>query len=277
MTVYIEYVVIDNMTMNTLLLYAAFLTLRQKPRLWRVLLSALLGTLCALAMPLLKIPSWVSFILKIAVALLMTLVVLPKFKLKYYIMSNLIFVAYTFVLGGAILGLFYMTGTDFKAMSAFTYSATVPVGLYVVGVALFAELVFNVVRYISSAKKRSAFMRRVKLAVGGRTFLLNGYVDSGNLLESDGLPVCFVLDKRLSRFATELLAQSITLPSAKTDEKFKVIFYETVAGARQRAYAFKPDLFEVEDKPKEVYVALAGKKMRKGGQFDILLNSSLEE
>ena len=44
MTVYIEYVVIDNMTMNTLLLYAAFLTLRQKPRLWRVLLSALLGT-----------------------------------------------------------------------------------------------------------------------------------------------------------------------------------------------------------------------------------------
>ena len=50
MTVYIEYVVIDNMTMNTLLLYAAFLTLRQKPRLWRVLLSALLGTLCALAM-----------------------------------------------------------------------------------------------------------------------------------------------------------------------------------------------------------------------------------
>ena len=166
---------------------------------------------------------------------------------------------------------------DFKAMSAFTYSATVPVGLYVAGVALFAELVFNVVRYISSAKKRSAFMRRVKLAVGGRTFLLNGYVDSGNLLESDGLPVCFVLDKRLSRFATELLAQSITLPSAKTDEKFKVIFYETVAGARQRAYAFKPDLFEVEDKPKEVYVALAGKKMRKGGQFDILLNSSLEE
>lgn len=276
MTVYIEYVVIDNMTMNTLLLYAAFLTLRQKPRVWRVLLSALLGTACALALPLLKAPAWAAFLLKLVVALLMTLIVLPKFKLKYYIMSNLIFVAYTFVLGGAILGLFYMTGTDFKAMSALNYTWGVPIGLYAAGIGLFVYLAFNITRYISAAKKRAAFMRKVRLSLNGRVFELKGYVDSGNLMESDGLPVCFVLDKRLSKFAAELLAQWLASPASR-DERFKVIYFDTVAGKRQRAYAFKPDLFEVDDKPKEVYAALAGKKMRGGGQFDILLNASFDE
>lgn len=276
MTVYIEYVLIDNMTMNTLLLYAAFLTLKQKPSVWRVFLSAALGTACALTLPLINIPMWLSFVLKIFVALLMTLVVLPKFKLKYYIMSNLIFVAYTFVLGGAILGLFFLTGTDFSAMSVLSYEGGVPIGLYAVGVALFAYLIFNITSYISSAKKRAVFLRKVRLGFKGRVFELNGYVDSGNLLESDGVPVCFVMDKRLSKFAAESFAQDLTLSSGSDDKKFKIIYFSTVAGRKQRAYAFKPDLFEVDGEPREVYAALAGKKMR-SGQFDILLNASLVE
>lgn len=176
------------------------------------------------------------------------------------------------------MGLFYLTGTDFSAMSTLNYAAQVPIGLYIMGIALFCYLVYNVVRFVNDAKRRASFVRKVKLKVDDLTFELSGYVDSGNFLMQDGLPVCFVFDRRVKKHVSEVLAGSLMSTDKHCRERFKTIFFDTVGGKKQKAYAFRPDVFEVDDQAADVYVALGGKNFHGAKpQFDVLLNSVLAE
>lgn len=186
MTVYVEWVILDNMTFDCLVLFAVCKTMRLNARWWHIALGGAVGTACAFLTAFL--PPLFTWLVKIACLPLMSLCCTRK-RLPLF---ALLTCGYTFLLGGVIVGLFFLTKTDFSAScGTFSYDLNVPFSLYVVGVLVFSWLIFVIVTYARRSHKTAPFYRTVMLSLAPKRKLV-GYVDSGNTLVCDGLPVCFI-------------------------------------------------------------------------------------
>lgn len=213
MTAYIEYVIIDNLAIDYLLLYAALRTVGVRARAWRVAFGAAIGTAFAVVMPMLNIPKLLLFVVKLLVGQIMVLVS-GSFRPLRLLAAFGVFLGYTFAAGGAVTGAYYLLGGD-----ALTYGK-IPLGLVVFGVYLAVLLVYVAV---GGTKGKRGLMREVKITGGGRERTLSAVVDTGNTLTDplSGRPVS-VMD----RAAFERLAASGAISTAGA----RYIPYATIGG-----------------------------------------------
>lgn len=203
MNVYVEYVVLDNFVIDCLILWAVALTLRISYTWWRIALGGAVGAACAVASVFVH-GVWL-YLLKAACLILMCVVTVDFGKKLFW--HILLTVAYTFVLGGAITGLFNLLQIDYVNGDGQFYQMKVPLFVYVVAVALVAFLCYSIVIYVKNAKKLAPYRKKVQIVLD-RTYTVDGYCDSGNSLYYNGLPVCFVT-KKFNGFADYFASQTL--------------------------------------------------------------------
>ncbi len=262
MTVYVEYVIIDNMAFDCLILWAVNSTLRLRGKRWRVILGGVVGTACAFLTVFLK-DVW-GIVLK-TVCLFAMCVTACGFGKKLF-WHILLTAAYTFILGGAIIGLFYLFGTDFAAGVNLSYSSEVPIGLYVLGAGIFVFLARAVLSYIRTARHRQPFTKKIKIVCGSVKEEAYGFLDSGNSLRKDGVPVCFAM-KSLRKKISREVAEAILKGCAES------ISLETVTG-RQNVFAVKAEI-TLDNKRYGVYLALS--ENSSDVEYAVLLNAAMLE
>ena len=182
--VYIEVVIVNNLAVDALIVYAVLLLRRRKVMPLRFIAAVLAGAAAATAYPLL--PEWGRLLVRVALAPLMTAVFLKHRGIKDYIVSLALFLVVTFALGGTVTGASYLAGFDLG-------------GYLVLGVVAAAALALLVaVRCILSVRAKTS--RRVcpaKIAVGGEEFSVDALLDTGNTLTDSvsGLPVIIVSER----------------------------------------------------------------------------------
>ena len=241
MNVYIEYVILDNLVIDTLLLWAATVTLRIPYRKYRVILGGVVGTMCAVVSVF--VTGFWTYIVKTVCLVSMCIVTVGFGKKLFW--HILLTTAYTFVLGGAIVGLFNLFKVDYLTNDGQFYQMRVPLFVYVLAVALTCFLCYSIVVYVKQIKKISPHI--VKIAVKlDKTYNLSGFCDSGNTLTHDGIPVCFVT-KKFQGF-TDYFAEQLI--SGKTED----VEVTTVTGSTV-VKAVKGDI-TYNGKQREVYLAL---------------------
>jgi sigma-E processing peptidase SpoIIGA len=257
MVIYIEYLFLDNMAVNLLVLYLAQATLREALSWKRIFLSAVIGTGFAFGLPFV---GHFVFFYKCAAALVMNAVFLNK-SLRAYLLRLVVFVAYSFFLGGIVGGLFHLR-TD-GVSGALIYDNRI-VSTTLLG----AVILFFVVRklyLVRSEKKKKANLYSVRLTVGGFSGEFTAYYDSGNkLYDSDRKPVV-VIDKTA--------AERIFLTHAP---ELCTIEVKTVGG-KSRLKTFKTDEFVIYlpngvNKIENITVAVSAQSFK---GFEILLHSIL--
>ncbi len=188
MIVYIEYAILDNITIDSILLYLVGLTIGKNVKWWRILLTSALGTVCALVVPLVSV--WIGYVVKVVCVVGMCIVCFGRQRL---LVSTLLLVAYTFTLGGLLIGLLSILGVDYTIYSTgYSYYSSVPIGMYIIAVVLCIVLVASIVCYIKGRHSSYANTIDVVVMLGGEHVSCAGYIDSGNLLAVQGVPVCFV-------------------------------------------------------------------------------------
>ena len=182
--VYIEVVIVNNLAVDALIVYAVLLLRRRKVMPLRFIAAVLAGAAAATAYPLL--PEWGRMLVRVALAPLMTAVFLKHRGIKDYIVSLALFLVVTFALGGTVTGASHLAGFDLG-------------GYLVLGVVAAAALALLVaVRCILSVRAKTP--RRVcpaKIAVGGEEFSVDALLDTGNTLTDSvsGLPVIIVSER----------------------------------------------------------------------------------
>ena len=72
MEVYIEYVLLDNLIINSVLLDFTNKTLKLKVNKFRIFLSAMLGTIVAIILPFVKLSNSILIVLKIILGICMS-------------------------------------------------------------------------------------------------------------------------------------------------------------------------------------------------------------
>ena len=103
MTLYIEYVILDNFVVDYMLLGLIGTCSKQKIRFLNKFFSCLLGTISAIFLPYILKFNILAVIYKILTALLMVLIIQTKGGIKRYIYNLSLLFLFTFVFAGAML------------------------------------------------------------------------------------------------------------------------------------------------------------------------------
>ena len=256
MNVYVEYVILDNLVIDTLLLWAVTLTLKIPYKKYRIFLGGVVGAACAVAS--VYVTGYWTYLLKTACLVLMCIVAIGFGKKLFW--HILLTVAYTFVLGGAIVGLFNLFKVDYLTESGEYYQLNVPLFVYVLAVALAAFLCYSIVLYVKQIKKIAPHMAKIVLILD-KTYNLSGFCDSGNTLMHDGVPVCFVT-KKFNGFADFFAKEALK-------GRVVAVNVTTVTGS-QTVQAVKAKI-ACNGVEKDVYLALPAEKCQT--VYNILLSN----
>ena len=256
MNVYVEYVVLDNFVIDSLLLWAVALTLRLSYKWWRLALGGAVGAVCAVVSVFVS-GFWLYVVKTVTLfAMCVTAVGFGK-KLFWHILLT---VAYTFVLGGAIIGLFNLFKIDYLNGDGQFYQMKVPLFVYAIAVALVAFLCYSIVIYVKNAKKATPYRVKVQIELD-KSYTVDGFCDSGNSLSYDGMPVCFVT-KSFKGFADYFVRQTLA---------GKVVDIEVATVAGTQKVAAVEGKIVLKGEQKKVYLALPKEKCQT--EYNILLSN----
>lgn len=191
MSVYIEYVFLENFLLDGLLLYLALKCARGQIKIWRIILSAAVGGGEALLFPILKVPKWVAYLIKILGGILLSSIVVHKGSGKVYLVVTVSFFAMTFLLGGLLTAIYSFFEIPYLEGEGF-YVENAPVALILAVSGCFAVVVARAAKAFYSYGRLKRNIYACCLTVNGKTVRWHGFADSGNCLSFRGEPVSVV-------------------------------------------------------------------------------------
>ncbi len=272
MEIYIEYVILDNFSVDLLLLLVTCRIMKFPVRKWRLALSGLAGTAFALLSPYLKLPGTLLFPIKSAMGVAVYWIGCGQRKRNLSGMA--VFFAATFLFGGICLGIFELFQVSFHTGAAVQYGG-VPIGFIIVPILLAWGLCERLNRFVRKKRDVSPFVRTVRITYRGRECELQAFIDSGNRLYRNSDPVC-VIDYR---GASQLMESDIIgLLAGKNPNDY--ITLQNFNGKKTKLLSFYADKLDIldRDEPKSwtrVCFAVVMKEFGDTEPYDVLLSPAL--
>ncbi len=247
MDVYVEFVILDNFVIDFLILLAVCKTLRISPNWLRLTFASLLGVLVAVVYPLLPLGKG-GILLKLLFGFFIVLLS-GSFRKGKCVQSYLFFLLYTFLMGGACIGILYLLDAKFTNASALFYISEIPVGLLL----LLCVILFLLIKKLTASYRKMhdvfPLLRKLKIELFGRSIELEGFLDSGNRLydEKSGFPILILPLSSLfllldNEQISELLFHGTVLGKRPREKSFS-----TVAGSG-KMFLFTPEKVEIYQK-----------------------------
>ena len=228
MTIYIEYALFSNAVFDFILLRSLGAIMKisfSKTRLWLAVLS---GALTAVAVPLLNLGVVLSVAVKLALSAAIVAIFARYGGKKRFAAALMLFWGLTFAMGGVLFGLYFMTGAWFAVNADLSLSSDSALPLFAAGILCFAFLTKKLAAYICGRRMSASFVYDVTMTLGGKRYSVKGYLDSGNRLTSDGLPVIIATSGRMRNAVARQAAEDLLGGRARYAE------YSTLAGGTRK-------------------------------------------
>jgi len=192
MVLYIEYVIIDNLIIDYILLSLLSVTFKDDFKKRSMLVSSLIGTISAIFLPYLTKYNLLLTLYKILTAMIMILV-LKKYKTyRKYFLYLIVFILYTFLFGGIGIGILNTFNIDYTINGLLLYSCEFPVSLFIVIFWLGSWLLKKVVICLNQQLKFNKYLYKIQLSDKGNIIEGVGFYDSGNTIKRDGRAVSII-------------------------------------------------------------------------------------
>lgn len=218
--VYIEYVLIDNIVIDYLLLKYTFLLTRSKSGFWRLLFCAAAGAAFAAVLPLVPLPPIITAVIKIIFSLCLVGAGGKFPNLRSFLIAFAAFNLYTFLLGGGVIGIFNLFSLP--------YDKEYSVGLIVGSAYLLIKLLHKAVMLLYRRKNVYSYISDCEITLGGVTVKAAGFFDTGNRLydNATNTPVVIcsknVAFKLTDNFKNKIDAKYINIATATGEDKILV-------------------------------------------------------
>ena len=151
-------------------------------------MASAFGACLAVLFPLLKLSAVWSVIIKIISGSAMCIIAGKFKKIKGYIKFTTVFLVFSAVLAGALIGIFSLAGIAYEEGGEFILSS-VPIGIPMFGALILviaARIIKN--KYSKGSKKEVA----CRIYAGQLCVELTGFFDSGNKVNYRGAPVSVI-------------------------------------------------------------------------------------
>lgn len=272
MSVYIEYVLIDNIVMDYIILRLIELTVGIKFNRLNKVFVCIIGSLFALFMPIILDYKIILLLYKILSSIIMVLCIKKYKKLKSFFVYYLMFFAYTFFVGGVCLGVIQLLGIEYTMSSVVMYEFEFPFGVFGVIIVVILRVMGRVVGAVKSKINSGNFVRNIRLSEGDESVQTYALVDTGNKVNYNGKGVSIIsINAFLKLFKGVDIASVL---SGRIDgDKVRSLEYINIGGigVSQKYLSFIIDYIEIDGKRyNSPRLALSWKDI---GEYDVVLHS----
>ncbi|HEY5561174.1 MAG TPA: sigma-E processing peptidase SpoIIGA [Clostridiaceae bacterium] len=223
MIVYVDSIILENFVINSALLNITFKTLRLKVKVWKMILSSMLGSIYVLTIFLDSSYIFISIYMKLFIALLMILILMERKEIKIKMLTKtlIIFLGYSILLAGIT----YYMGLN---VNNFTLK-------YIYLSILIIYLMFNtIIKSLREKNLLNKYIYDVEIHEGASNIKIKAFLDTGNGLREPitRLPV-MLLDKETSQMFFIGCDREYLIP------------YRMINGEKGILHGFKPDYIKI--------------------------------
>ncbi|MCI8285206.1 MAG: sigma-E processing peptidase SpoIIGA [Firmicutes bacterium] len=192
-TIYGEYLFLENFAVGYAILRLTGLLCGRKPSYLRITAGAVLCGIFAFIL-FVNLSKFVSFLIEILFALVLAFIVFRPSGRQALVRLTIVFYCISFLTGGSAIAFIYMSGCAGVVSNGIFYIGKGGYMLIIIGAFIGIAGVFTVVKYVRNRAPRGDEIVGVSIDIMGGILKCQGKVDSGNYLRDplSGRPVSLI-------------------------------------------------------------------------------------
>lgn len=254
MTVYIDIILLENLCMNYIILFATAYIMKIKISHIRIIASSSIGAVYSIMLYMQILPIYSSIFMKIILSVAMVYISYAPKTVKIAIKQLIILYLISFAFGGCAFALLYFV----KPQDIFIKNG-VYIGTYPLKIALLGGIVGFIITYIAfkiikNKATKEEMIYKLKIKINDKTVEVNALLDTGNKLKDPItlVPVIVIEKQKLYNFLPEEILENIDKiiggdsdklieENIKYMSKFRVIPYNSIGKQNGLMLGFKAD------------------------------------
>lgn len=194
MTIYIDVVLLENLVMNYIILYATSIILRIKAKSLRLFLGSLIGAIYSVISYISVLQIYSTILLKIVLSIVIVYVAFYPQYLKSLLKQLLIFYLTSFVFGGAAFSLIYFLRPQDILMRNGLFLGTYPLKVILVSGIVAYFIIIIAFKFIKTKISKKDIFCEITVELNEKKIQTKAILDTGNLLRDpiSNLPVVVI-------------------------------------------------------------------------------------
>lgn len=292
MTIYLDIVLIENLCMNYIILYATGIIYKTKTNFIRLLLASIVGAVYAVLVYLQILEIYSSLILKFLLSIgIVYLAFVPK-TLLILGKQLVIFYLTSFVFGGVAFALLYFVKPQDIFMKNGLYIGTYPIKIVALGGIVGFIVLKTTFKIIKGKLTRKELFCKVLIRNGTNEAIITAMIDTGNLLKEPitGTPVMVVEKQSLIGILPGAILENLdailkgnkTVDLGEYVSKFRVIPFSSLGKENGMLLGIKMDkvmIITEEEKIQipDVILGISNQSLTKNGLYSALIGLDILE
>lgn len=178
MKIYLDYVFFINFIFDFILLFTTKILLKRNVKIKRIILGSFIGTFSIFIL-FISMPSFIFFLSKMFFGLIMVIITFKFKDIKYTLNNFFYLMILSIILGGFLYFLNIEAGYEHVGLIFYKTGKTLDIFILLLLSILFF-IIFT--KKIKKYKNKISCYKTVKIFLNNKTYLLNGYIDTGNNL-----------------------------------------------------------------------------------------------
>lgn len=183
MTIYIDVVFFENLIMNTIILIATGIILKQKIKWIRIILAGSLGAIYSIMTYISTLQIYSNLILKIILSILIIYIAYNPQTVKQLWKSILIFYLTSFVFGGAAFALIYIVKPQEILMKNGLFLGTYPLKTVILAAVVAFIILITAFTIVKSKISKKDMFCEIEVELNNKIIETKAMIDTGNLLK----------------------------------------------------------------------------------------------
>ena len=295
MTIYIDVVLVENIIMNYIIIFATSVILKIKVKQFRIILASLIGSIYAVLEYMYPIQIYSGIVMKLLLSIIITYIAFNSQTIKKFVHQLIIFYLTTFAFGGTALAMLYFIKPSELFIENGAFQGIYPIKtIFLGGIIGFFIIViaFKIVKTKISIKD---IFYNITIKVNNTYINTKAMVDTGNLLKEPitNTPVIIVehtllyevIPKEILNNLGNILGGDLSLiPENIQNEyisKFRFIPYASLGKQNGMLLGIVADEVKITEDFEEyktiekVILGIYDKSLTKRGEYRVLLGIDL--
>lgn len=297
MTIYLDVVLIENLCMNYIILFATGYILKLKRKHYRIIISALLGGIYSILSYMEIMEIYSNIVVKIIISIVMVYIAYIPKSVKEMFKELVFFYLTSFAFGGCAFALLYFVKPEEILMRNGILIGTYPLKIAILG-GIVGFIILSISFYILRTKiNKKNINCDVNINIEGKKLKVNALIDTGNMLREPitNMPVIIVEKDELTNLLPNTILQNIhniiegKMPSKIYEEenikyisRLRVIPFKSLGTENGLLLGIKSDSVIIRRENNEILIndAIVGiyeYKLSRKGQYSALIGLDVIE
>ena len=296
MTIYIDIVLLENIIMNYIIIYATAIILKKNKKHIRFFIASFIGAIYSILAYISILKIYSNIFLKIILSIIIVYIAFSPQNIKRMWKTLVIFYLVSFVFGGVAFAMIYMIKPQEVLMRNGLFLGTYPLKTVILGAIISFILIVVVFKIIKTQISKKSMYCDIEIKLNGKIINTKAMIDTGNLLKDPitNVPVIVVersllyecLPKEILNNIEKILGGDLdSIPENiknKYMSKLKIIPFSSLGkengmliGIKSEYIILKNNELEEDKKIKNIIVAIYEKSLTKKGEYRALIGIEL--